>query len=62
MQVKVLEDIPLRITGTGTFIEAGIYEVVREFEEDRYIIKVNKFNADSNIITLVDKIECEVIA
>lgn len=56
MIVTVFEDIPHRLTGDGTWIEAGDYTLVRELETGKLVIEVKRFNKERTV-TIVRKEE-----
>ena len=57
MKVYIPDDILDRLTGTNTWVSSGDYEVVREFDDDRLIIRLDR-TSTSNLITLIRKSEC----
>lgn len=59
-KVLLKEDIPHRTTDTGTWIEAGVYRLLRELETGKLLIVV-KQDTTGRLLTVVDKDEVEVI-
>ena len=56
MTVTVVEDLRTRKSGKTTWLEAGIYEVVRELPDDRYLIII-KDNEPQRLLTIIRKEE-----
>jgi hypothetical protein len=60
MKVLILNDIIRGLQQPITFIEAGEYEIVREFDSTRWLINLNK--SPLRKLTLVYKNDCVILS
>lgn len=56
MTVTVVEDLLARKSNSTTWVEAGIYEVVKELRDDRLLI-ITKQNGPERELTIIRKEE-----
>lgn len=60
LKVRIPEDLPMRVSDSGTWVEAGEYRLIRLLPRDRLLIDL-KVNEPERMLTIVRSDEIEQI-